>query len=245
MEVLIFDSETVPDRKLAKPDEIVNGKGESIFPKAPLHEVKAIAYTRFVWDGGAPVFKVAQAGGTAQSTEPELLRAFWGFVDKSHPLLVSWHGRGFDLQVLLMRAMHQRVPAPGYFFEHSKWERYRHRYSETAHLDLADTLCEFGAGQKFSLDLAARMVGAPGKLDTDGSNVEKMIEEGNIEQVRTYCVVDTLNLSAVWLRYLLIQGNITADQEDSIKASIIQWIDEQPDDMAELKKFGRRWSGQE
>lgn len=246
MEVLIFDTETVPDRKLAKPEEIVNAKGEPIFPKSPLHAVKAIAYARFVWEGGVPVFKTAQAGGTAESTEPELLSAFWGFVDRTRPLLVSWHGRGFDLQVLLHRAMHHRISAArSYFHEENKWERYRHRYSETTHLDLADTLCEFGAGQKFSLDLAARMVGAPGKIDTDGSKVEEIIEAGRIHDVRSYCIVDCLNLSAVYLRWISIQGKITFEQEDSIKSSIIKWIDEQPDDMAEVKKFGRLWSGQE
>lgn len=242
MEVLIFDTETTPDRALAKDGELVGARGEAIFPKTPLHEVRAIAYALFVWENGVPVFKRAQAAGRAESSERELLSGFWSYVEKTKPQLVSWNGRSFDIPVLISRAMRNRVSARGHWHEQSKFERYRYKYAESQHLDLCESITDFGK-DKFSLDLAARMVGAPGKLDTQGSQVEEMIREGRIEDVRVYCVVDCLNLAAVYLRWCSIQGLITFEQEDAAKESICSWIKTQPESMAELKRFGSLWAG--
>ena len=58
---------------------------------------------------------------------------------------------------------------PTYFNAGDKWNCYTQRYSKNWHLDLMDSMTNYGACPPIPLGLAASSVGLPGKMDTDGS----------------------------------------------------------------------------
>jgi predicted PolB exonuclease-like 3'-5' exonuclease len=59
-----------------------------------------------------------------------------------------------------------------------------------------------------SLDGAARLIGLPGKAGVDGSQVEALYQAGQIEALRQYCLSDVAQTAFVFLRYLLLSGQL-------------------------------------
>jgi hypothetical protein len=57
-------------------------------------------------------------------------------------------------------------------------------------------------------DADAKLIGMPGKLDCKGSNVQAMIDAGQIEQVRAYCMHDVVQTAALFLRVQLLRGKL-------------------------------------
>jgi predicted PolB exonuclease-like 3'-5' exonuclease len=245
VDFVIFDIETVPDPALATEDELVDAKtGKARFPAPPMHKVVAIAVTEFRRAAdGSMAFLGARAGGAPGASEQELIAGFWKAMGKTEPTLVGFNSRGFDLPVLLHRSLRHGLEAPLYFQGDSKWECYRQRYAVDWHLDLCEALSEFGASRKISLDLAARLVGAPGKLDVDGGDVEAMVEAGLIEDVRAYCVTDTLSTGLVWLAWLRVQGRISAAQREAVETEIAAWLAERRAAEPHLGRFLDAWRG--
>lgn len=240
---VIYDIETVPDRGIARPDELVDPEtGAERFPATPLHRIVAIAVTEFCREAdGSMRFVGARAGGAADAPERDLIAGFWAAMGKLEPTLVGFNSRGFDLPVLLHRSLRHGLEAPLYFQGDNKWDSYRQRFAVDWHLDLCDALSEFGASRRISLDLAARLVSAPGKLDVDGGDVEAMVEAGRIDDVRAYCVTDTLSTGLVWLAWLRVQGKITAAQRTDAEKGIADWLQERRDSEPHLGSFLNAW----
>jgi 3'-5' exonuclease len=70
-------------------------------------------------------------------------------------------------------------------------------------------------GAKVKLDDVSKILGLTGKPEgIDGSRVEEMILDGQIEEVSRYCESDVMNTYRVWLVYELFRGAITADELD-------------------------------
>ncbi|MBC8134254.1 MAG: hypothetical protein H7X95_14825, partial [Deltaproteobacteria bacterium] len=88
---------------------------------------------------------------------------------------------------------------------------YRYRFSENGHLDLGDVIADFGAARMTSLDGAARLCGLPGKVGVDGSQVEGLFQDGQMDALRRYCLSDVAQTAFVLLRYKLIAGDIGRD----------------------------------
>ncbi len=77
-------------------------------------------------------FQVWSIGGR-DSAEDELLRRFFGGLDKLRPTLVSWNGSGFDLPVLHYRMLLHGIAAPTYWDTGDldrdfRWNNYLNRY---------------------------------------------------------------------------------------------------------------------
>jgi 3'-5' exonuclease len=136
--------------------------------------------------------------------EGEMLRSFSEFVGKHKPHLVTWNGRGFDLPVIALRALHHGVQLPWYYRD----KDFRYRFSESGHFDLCDSLSDYGAASKTSLAGAAKLIGLPGKDGVDGSQVEGMYQAGQIEEIKAYCLSDVVQTAFVFLRYKLLVGAI-------------------------------------
>jgi 3'-5' exonuclease len=90
--------------------------------------------------------------------------------------------------------------------------QYFHRFTEDA-LDLCDVLGSYVPGVKVKLDEVTKILGLPGKPEgIDGSQVEKMVLDGQIEEVARYCESDVLNTYRVWLVYEFFRGAISGEQ---------------------------------
>lgn len=155
--------------------------------------------------------------------EESLLREFWGFFNKKQPALVSFNGRGFDIVALTLRAMRYNIEASAYFekdnpqFNKDKWENYRSRYSERFHTDLFDSLGNFGSVRALNLDTLCQMCGIVGKFDMQGSQVFEILygsenssnaKKQALEQIESYCQSDVLNTYWLYLKYLILKGEL-------------------------------------
>jgi hypothetical protein len=224
--VLVFDIETVPDaetgRRLlgleglddaavlqAMAAQRLQARG-SDFQPAHLHRIVGISITLRHKDE----FKVLSLGAE-QDSEAELVRQFFGGIDKYRPVLVSWNGSGFDLPVLHYRALKHGIAAPRYWATDgdAKWDNYLGRY-QFRHTDLMDVLALYNGRNYAPLHEMAVLLGFPGKLGMDGSQVAGAFAAGKIAEIRAYCETDVLNTWLVYLRFLLMRGQLTAAEHD-------------------------------
>lgn len=223
--VLVFDIETVPDvesgRRLHGLDGLDDAQVEQWmsahrqqqkghdFQPPHLHRVVAISAAL----RRGEEFKVFSLG-ESDTAEAELVRQFFGGIDKYRPVLVSWNGSGFDLPVLHYRALLHGVAAPrywdtGHFDREAKWDSYIGRY-QFRHTDLMDVLALYSARNYAPLNEIAVMLGLPGKLGMDGSQVAGAYRDGRIDDIRAYCETDVLNTYLVYLRFLQMRGQLDA-----------------------------------
>jgi predicted PolB exonuclease-like 3'-5' exonuclease len=229
--VLTFDIETVPDvdglRRLhAVPATLSDREvadmafhrrrqatGGSEF--LPLHLQRVVSISCALRDRNT--FTVWSLG---EPDEPEggLVQRFFDGIEKYIPQLVSWNGGGFDLPVLHYRALLHGVQARRYWDmgEDDKDFRYNNYISRyhTRHLDLMDVLALFQGRAAAPLDELARLLGFPGKLGMDGSQVWDAWQRGEIRAIRAYCETDAVNTFLVFLRFQLLRGLLTPEQYD-------------------------------
>ena len=199
---LVFDIETVPDidglRKLHELDsELLPADIAEMafqfrrqvtgndFLQLHLHKIVAISCALRDKDG----FCVWSLG-SAEDTEAELIRRFFEGIDRYTPQLVSWNGNGFDLPVLHYRSMIHGIRANRYWETGEndrdfKWNNYLSRY-HTRHLDLMDSLALHQPRANVALNDLAQLIGFPGKLGMDGSQVWKSFQDGKGAEIRNY-----------------------------------------------------------
>ena len=195
---LVFDLETVPDGELYTPP--AQGGPDRPFP--PLYAQQLVAAGVMLL---GPSYRFRRLWAVEGDSEPALLDGLNRLIDEHRPTLVTFNGRGFDLPVLVLRSLRHGLSLPWYFEE----GRYRERRDETGHLDLCDALALHGATRRsVSLDSASRVIGLPGKLAMDGSQVEPLYRAGELETIRRYCLSDVAQTALLLLRYRLLQGQL-------------------------------------
>src|SRR5262245_29496892 len=207
---LVLDIETVPDPALAPP--AVPGQ-ERPFP--PIHACRPIVLGA-LWLDEDYRFKRLGVIGEGKD-EKGMLEDFSAFVARFQPDLVTYNGRGFDLPVLALRALRHGVPMSWYY-----QGRARHRYSEDGHLDLCDMLADHGAARSLSLDAVARLIGLPGKIGVDGSQVEGLYRAGKLDAIKSYCLADVAQTGLLFLRFRLLQGAIGPGEYRQLAADLME-----------------------
>ncbi|RPI59172.1 MAG: 3'-5' exonuclease [Lysobacterales bacterium] len=223
MNVLAFDIETVPDVELGRrlydlgdlDDAAVaqamfakqRARKASDFLPAPQQRVVAISVVLRTRDG-LKIFSL----GDEQSAERELVQRFFDGLERYTPVLVSWNGSGFDLPVLNYRALRHGINAHRYWEAGEsdrdfRYNNYLSRY-HWRHIDLMDVLSGYGASGRASLDLAAQLIGLPGKLGIGGAEVWPAYRRGEVAAIRDYCEADVLNTYLIYLRFQLVRGEL-------------------------------------
>ncbi len=209
-EYLVLDIETIPDTERWTRPEAPHGV-ESPFPPTWAHRIVVIGC---LWlDHGYGLKRLGVVGdptggaGTADERERALLEDFSRFVGRARPVLVTYNGRSFDLPVIALRSLCHGVSLGWYYRESSV----RYRYSEQGHLDLCDWLADHGATRSGSLDAIARLIGLPGKVGVDGSQVEGLYRGGQLASIQKYCLADVAQTALLFLRFRLLQGQLSAD----------------------------------
>lgn len=167
------------------------------------------------------------------SYESALLADFWEFFNKKQPSLVSFNGRGFDLIVLTLRCMRYNISANALFeienpqHNKTKWENYRSRYSERFHTDLFESLGNFGSVRNLNLDTLCQMSGIVGKYDMNGAQVYECFfgsDDKNtaLERIESYCQSDVLNTYWLYLKYLILKGELLKNDYARLLDELIQ-----------------------
>jgi predicted PolB exonuclease-like 3'-5' exonuclease len=239
MNILVFDIETVPDTeggaklldlKGLSEKNIIKAmehtqfqKNGNIFQPLHLHKIVAISV---LYKNNDKLSLLSL--GEEDSKESDLLKLFFGAIDKYHPQLVSWNGKGFDAPVMHYRALLHGISSIKYWDKGEddrdfKWNNYLNRYHDR-HLDLMDLLSGFK--KPASLTDIAQLIGAPGKYGIDGSKVADYYLENDIKKIRDYCETDVLNTYLVYLRYQLISNSITSETYNDLIKEIFSLLDE-------------------
>jgi predicted PolB exonuclease-like 3'-5' exonuclease len=200
---LVLDIETVPDAQLYAPPEVAAGQAA---PFPPLWAHKPIVLG-VCWLDESYLFRRIGVIGEAKD-EAGMLADFAAFAEQHRPHLVTYNGRSFDLPVLALRCLRHGIPLRFFFQD----KEYRHRYSDAGHIDLYDFLSEHGAAKVGSLDAIARVVGLPGKVGVDGSQVEGLYNAGQLDLIKKYCLTDVAQTAFLFLRYRLLQGVLDGTQ---------------------------------
>jgi predicted PolB exonuclease-like 3'-5' exonuclease len=218
---LVLDIETVPDVGRWAPPSPPEGGPDApsppppprpTFPPAWAHRIIVIGCLwldhQYRLKRIGVVGDTVQTGDSPDAREHALLEDFSKFVGRAHPVLVTYNGRRFDLPVIALRALCHGVPLAWYYRERGV----RYRFSEEAHLDLCDWLADHGASRAGSLDAVVRLIGLPGKVGIDGSQVEGMFHAGQLEAIQRYCLADVAQTALLLLRFRLLQGQLPPDR---------------------------------
>jgi hypothetical protein len=209
-EYLIFDIETIPDTDRWNRAQVPDG-GEAAFPPTWAHRIVVVGCLWLDHDYRLKRFGVIGEHdadtGSLDHREHHLLADFSRFIGRARPVLVTYNGRSFDLPVIVMRSLCHAISLPWYYRDRD----IRYRYSADGHLDLCDWLADHGATRAGKLDAVARLIGLPGKLGVDGSQVEGLYHAGQLESIQAYCLADVAQTALVFLRFRLLQGQLAPE----------------------------------
>lgn len=230
MPTLVFDIETIPDadglRKLYEVSDSVDDaelvemafqlrrqKTGGDFLPHHLHKIVAISCVF----RDAEHFRVWSLG-SEEDNEASLIQRFYDGVERYCPQLVSWNGSGFDLPVLHYRGLIHGITAHRYWEmgdedRDFKWNNYISRY-HTRHLDLMDLLALYTGRANAPLDELAKLIGFPGKMGMDGSQVWPAYQQGKLSEIRNYCETDVVNTYLVFIRFQMMRGLMTREAFD-------------------------------
>jgi predicted PolB exonuclease-like 3'-5' exonuclease len=173
-----------------------------------------------------------------------MTRDLWvGWKAYGYPTFVTFNGRSFDLPALELAAFRYGISVPHWFDSQARsFEQSRNRYNVRAHIDLLELLTNFGA-TRFSggLDLAATLLGKPGKMDVCGHMVQDLFDAQRLAEVSDYCRCDVLDTYFVFLRSRVLLGALNIEQEQQIVADTRDWLIEQPDPRGSIEKYLENW----
>ncbi|HEY5145763.1 MAG TPA: 3'-5' exonuclease [Polyangiaceae bacterium] len=210
---LVLDIETIPDPELPRLEE-----SERV-PPPPHNQIVTIGCLLLEDYVPRRLGVVGEHGN-----EGQMLTDFAQWLDTKRPTVITWNGRGFDMPVITSRALKHGVPMPWWFTDRNT----RYRYSSEGHFDLMDFLADFGAAKSARLDAYAKLVGFPGKVGVDGSQVQPMVHAGRIDEVNAYCLCDVAQTAAIFLRVELLRGNIDRPRYRELARGMLAFIDAHP-----------------
>lgn len=254
--VLVFDIETIADiasyrtirhltQDVADAEVLKIMESERLaetgntFHRHHLYRVVALSLL-LVQENGIKLWSL----GRGEATEAQILTRFFEGIDKLNPTLVSWNGGGFDLPVLHYRALLHGISAPAYFEigdneQSARFNNYLGRF-HWKHIDMMDVLSGYQARAVAPLNDIAKMCGLPGKLDTDGGQVQTLWNDGKREQICDYCETDVLNTYGVFLRFEHLRGRLSlADYQQRLN-ELRTYL--QAKNQAHLNEFLQAWS---
>jgi predicted PolB exonuclease-like 3'-5' exonuclease len=169
---------------------------------------------------------------------------FWrGWEAYKRPTWVTFNGRTFDMPLMELAAFRFGISLPGWFDTAGKsFESPRHRYNAEAHLDLHDIMTNFGA-TRFSggLNLAAQLLGKPGKMTVQGHMVQDLYQEGRVAEISDYCRCDVLDTYFVFLRINVLLGRLTLEQEQEIVVDTKRWLEERAETLPAYRTYLDCW----
>ncbi len=210
MSDLVLDIETVVDPSVWSPPPDQPDAFPPPFAWRPLC-IGAVLLERtpkagFITTKRVGVLEELELDADPAGIERSILSQFGTWMRKEMPTLITWNGRRFDLPVLILRSMRFGFAQPWYFNNRDT----RYRYTEDGHCDLADAMTDYGSAPALKLDGMAKLIGLPGKFgDIDGGRVGEAFAAGRLRDIGSYCTSDAVQTAFLWLRWLLLKGQIT------------------------------------
>lgn len=260
--ILVFDIETVADidgaRRIypqlaALNDEdtlsaliaIRTQEAGHDFMRLPLQRIVCIS-ALYIKDGKLSLFSLTADKFSEKDILAKFFRAFSDL--ETLPQLISWNGSGFDIPVLIYRAMQYDLSAPWLFEEgerikNMRFDNYVNRF-HTRHLDLMDRFSQYGASRREAMDVVASLYGLPGKTDVDGSMVGALVSSGDWQTLSIYCESDVMNTWLIYLRWLRLTGKLSSPDFDAWQQQSYDYLAQytQADGSPRHQEFIADWS---
>lgn len=254
----VFDVESVADGQLVSD---LRYPGEGLSPAAAVQRYRAELMEKYESDFIPYTFQtpvsvvVGKVRGDFRLVdlvaldEPEyrshvITKHFWrGWNAYHHPTLVSFNGRSFDIPLMELAAFRYGVPLPSWFNIHGRsYEQPRNRYNVEAHLDLHDLLTNHGVSRfTGGLNLAAQLLGKPGKMNVQGYMVQDLYEDGRLPEINDYCRCDVLDTYFVFLRASVMLGKLSLDDERQIVDETRAWLETRVESTPALADYLENW----
>jgi predicted PolB exonuclease-like 3'-5' exonuclease len=248
---LVLDTESVPDGKLLgrvkypddvlTPDEAIArarteardlSRDGSDFLPVTFQVPIAVCVVRVAADYTLQAITCLDA---PQYRSEEIVRKFWLGVARYRARLVTFNGRGFDLPLLELAAFRYGFVARDHFYNS------RNRYNGN-HLDLFDWLSNYGACRLTGgLNLLAKLLGKPGKMDVSGEQVYEMHKAGRAREINDYCMFDTLDTYFVFLRSRVLTGELSLEQETTLVHKARAWLTARATETPALRQYLDNW----
>jgi predicted PolB exonuclease-like 3'-5' exonuclease len=169
---------------------------------------------------------------------------FWrGWEKYRRPALVTFNGRTFDVPLLELAAFRYGIRVPGWFQETGKtYDQPRNRFNIRSHIDLCELLTNFGSSRfNGGLNLAANLLGKPGKMEVEGHMVQDLYEAGRLVEINDYCRCDVLDTYFVFLRTRVMVGQLTLDVEQQLILATKHWLEERAEQVAAYRLYLEHW----
>jgi predicted PolB exonuclease-like 3'-5' exonuclease len=255
---LVFDIESAADAALVAK---VRHPGENINPHDAVQQYRAQLMAKYDSDFIPYTFQIPVSIVVAKVAadfrllelvsldEPQfrphvMTDLFWrGWEAYRRPTLVTFNGRSFDVPLLELAAFRYGISLPGWMGMKAKtYDQPRNRYNTEAHLDLHDVLTNFGASRFVGgLNLAANVLGKPGKMDVQGDMVQDLYHAQKLSQINDYCRCDVLDTYFTFLRCSVLLGSINVEQEQKLVHDTKQWLEERAPTQPAYQAYLSRW----
>ena len=247
---LVIDTESVPDGRLLA---AVKYRDEGLSPEEAVERARAEARENnwnksdflpvsFQVPVGVCVLRVG-ADFTLQAVKcldaphfrpAEIVNQFWFGFSCYKARLVTFNGRGFDLPLLELAAFRYGVSAKDHYLAR---DRYR------GPIDLLDWFTNYGAYRMAGgLDLLAKLIGKPGKMEVSGDQVYQMYLDGKLQEINDYCLCDTLDTYFVFLRTRVLTGDISPEHEGELVAKAKEFLGAKAAEFPVLRQYLDRWT---
>ena len=160
--------------------------------------------------------------GEDQRTPGNITRHFWQLYNEHNFVPVDFNGRGYDMRLMELWAYRQGITI---HYRHFDKFGPRYRYADDKHLDLHEVLTNnLSIKYQGGLNFFAKILGLPGKRETKGDMVEELYRRGEMAQIEDYCLGDALDTYFIFLRWMVVRGRISLQQEAKIKENAISKI---------------------
>ena len=254
----VFDCESVADGYLVAN---IRHPGEDISPEDAVSRYRAELMEKYGSDFIPYTFQLPVSVAIAKVSadfrlldlvvldEPDfrphvITEHFWrGWSAYGRPTLVTFNGRTFDLPLLELAAFRYGIDVSTWFDAKAKtYSQPRNRYNTQSHLDVQDLLTNFGATRfNGGLNLAASLLGKPGKMAVQGHMVQDMYNEGRLDEINAYCRCDVLDTYFVFLRSRVLVGELSIAAEQELIDQTHAWLTEQAEQTPAYASYLENW----
>ena len=180
-----------------------------------------------------------------------IAKHFWdGWKAYKMPTFVSFNGRTFDIPLMEMAAFRYGIGVPAWFnLKERTYDQRRNRYNMGSHLDLQEILTNYSTTRfNGGLNLAANIVGRPGKMGIAGHMVQELFNQGELERINDYCRCDVLDTYFVMLRTMVLTGDVSLEDEQVLVADAMEWLEMKSDEfpvyseyLQQCRQWGNPW----
>jgi predicted PolB exonuclease-like 3'-5' exonuclease len=116
------------------------------------------------------------------------------------------------------------------------------RRFEGWHLDVMDWLTNYGGFRMTGgLNLLSKLLGKPGKMAVQGSQVFDMHKAGKLQEINDYCMFDTLDTYFVFLRTRVLTGDVTLEDEHIAVLKAKEWLHGKIAELPALRQYLDNW----